>query len=552
MKKLISGIMLLALAVCSCAKLDVYEFRGAPVNAKGEHAIVFNGHKTLTKATAASTAGNGYDNFALFTWNSIGDTIMKPFLVFATSAGEYDYVDGNLGQTLQYFKRVADNYSFIGVIPTTHTMVLDSCAVKVSAIQSFTVDDARVTGTLAADSDEEFLWVYKNVEKADYVNTVVLPFEHGNAVIYLGFKSDRNDTRLLDYVPGTPAVPATPDINDTTDTWFNLKRSSGNVDGSATKLKGPGESTYTDNAELPAALVAEIKSYYSVDGSAAGDYDLHMGASVWPSSTIKQLRIVKDIPAAYRMPCEIGSTGIIVDFFDGFKYLKDNGYDIQPRTSGGKPAVWDYVLIDAFVNGTAYTVVGLNATGTNYSAPNYTIDVTPGTPAVPAVPGIDGVRLFTADSTEVYCKHIAHTLTADATISPAGLAYSNRVADSVAVTYSLPANDTLNTGAKFSPTTFYAVPGDENLNFLVVKLSYTYAGVTAYDVRVPIKLPAGGLQCGKYYKYTINITSTGNGTNDPNEATDEKDEIIIEGNPVITVVANFTDYTEGADETITI
>ena len=36
---------------------------------------------------------------------------------------------------------------------------------------------------------------------------------------------------------------------------------------------------------------------------------------------------------------EMYTTGIVMDFFDGFKYLKDNGYDIQPGNTGGKPDV---------------------------------------------------------------------------------------------------------------------------------------------------------------------------------------------------------------------
>ena len=84
-----------------------------------------------------------------------------------------------------------------------------------------------------------------------------------------------------------------------------------------------------------------------------------------------------------------------------------------------------------------------------------------------------------------------------------------------------------------------------NFNFIVVKLSYIYKGITAYDVRVPIHLPDGGLQPGKYYKYELYITSTSNGTNDPDEASDEKDEILIEDNPVIQVKLIESGYTQG-------
>lgn len=554
MKKNFFFLMAIAIMIMSCVKdvesFSPYQYSRVPINSKGEYAIVFGDYNARTKATVGSNSGNGYDSFALYAWNSNNDTIMNPYTV-AYGANGYEY--DNVGtQELKYFKNTANYYDFIGVIPTTHNMVLENGVAKVDSIKAFSVDDNRRNGVnnITADSPEEFLYAYANAAKSDYNNIVTLPFKHGNAVIYIGLSSDRNDTEILDYAPGVAEIPAIPEVNDTTDTWVNLKRGT-NVDGSATKLKGPGESAYTDNVALPAELVNEIKSYYSINNGTPGDYDLHMGNSVWPSAEIRQLRIVKDIPAAYKITVEMYA-GVTMNFFNGWKYLKDNGYDIQPRTSGGKPAIWDYILIDAFVNGTAYTVVGLNY-GNSQSAPNYTIDVTPGTPGTPAEPALEGIRLFTADSTATeYCKHIAHTLVADANISANGVTYSNRTADSVVVTYSLPATTTLNNTAIWSPTTFYSIPGDENLNYLVVKLSYTYNGITSYDVRVPIKLPEDGLVAGKYYEYNLYITSEGNGTNDPAEARAEKDEIEIKENPVIQVTINVNDYEFGDSQKITI
>ena len=560
MKKILAficAVSALIAASTSCAKIEDPQNHGAAttrVNAAGEYAILFGERNSATKATVTTTAGNGYDEFSLFTWNSNGEMVMNPYLISATGTDAYAY-DETPGQELKYFSNAAASYEFIGVVPTTHTMTYNAGEVKVEGIVSFLVDDNRVTGTITADSPEEFLWSYKQVARADYGSTVALPFNHGNSLIYFGFSSDRDDTEIIDYVPAVPAIPATPEVRDTTDTWFNLKRSSGNVDGSATKTRtktGDTWGEYVDNYELPAALVAEIKSYYSVDGGAPGDYDLHLGASVWPSSEIKKLRIVKAIPAEYKLSCQIYTTDIVVDFFDGFKYLKDNGYDIQPRNSGGKPDVWDYVLLDAFVNGTAYTVVGMNATGSSYSVPEYTIDVTPGTPEVPGKDAISGVRLFTANSTPDYCTHIAHTTVADATITSAGMTYDNRTTSTDVVTFSLPATTTLSSAPKWSASTFYAVPGDTDLNYLVVKLSYIYNGITTYDVRVPIELPAGGMVAGKYYKYEIYITSTGNGTYDPDEATADEDDIEIINNPVISVKLVDAGYTEGADQKITI
>lgn len=579
---LIAAISFLMIAT-SCVKIDDTFDNRIPTNPKGEYAIVFsNSNNRNTKAVVNSISGTGYDSFSLFSWNSINDTIMKPYLVEADNEASYKY-DVIPNQELKYFKKVANWYDFIGVIPTNKTMTLTDGNVKVEGLTSFIVDDKKVeqavnlTDTLywktglAVDSPEEFLWAYKRVSKEDYGNTVELPFNHGNALVFIGFSSDKTDTKIIDYAPGTPEVPAVPEVRDTTDTWVNLKRGS-NVDGSASRTAtktGDTWGSYVDNFEIPAALVAEIKSYYSINGGDPGDYDLHMGNTAWPSAEIRTLRVVKNIPAAYKITYEIPNVGTI-DMFNTLKYLEDNGYKMTYKISGGKPDIFTYPIIDMFVNGSSYTVVGFNfGVSTIYSAAaagnipsvEYTINVTPGQPAQPGKPALEGVRLFTADSLglnnvpvdTLYCVHVPHTTTADATISSAGCSLSNREVSKEAIVFSLPWKSTiLSSTPNWSATTFYSLPGDENLNFLVVKLSYTYDGVTTYDVRVPIKLPDGGLIPGKYYKYDIYITSTGNGTNNPDEARDEKDEILIEDNPVISVKLIDAGYTQGDERRITI
>ena len=150
--------------------------------------------------------------------------------------------------------------------------------------------------------------------------------------------------------------------------------------------------------------------------------------------------------------------------------------------------------------------------------------------------------------------HILHTKTADATVAT-GLTFDNRVAVTDSIQFSLPGvvvpAGTTEAQAVYSPTTFYAIPGDAGLTHFVVKVSYTYKGTTVYDVRVPLALPAAGLEAGKYYKYIINITSIGNGTNDPDEANNEKDDIDIVNNP-IQVTTTITDYENGHTQIIKI
>lgn len=544
MKRNLILLMMIIASVISCEKADR---SGSLIkNTNGEYAILFRSQST--KAVATTISGNHYDDFSLFTWNSNGDLVMNPYLVKASGVGEYQYDEVD-GQELKYFKRTADNYYFLGIIPSDHTMSKSGDEVTVEDLVSFTVDDNRASGTIEADSKEEFLFGSKTVPRVSYGSPVLLSLNHGNAILWLGFKSDRDDTQILDYVPRVQGVPA---YSDTTDTWINLKRGS-NVDGSATKLKGPNETSYTTATPLPTSLVNEIKSYYSINSGDPGDYDLHMGSSVWPSNEVRQLRIVKTIPTAYKMNVETPN-GTVVAVFDGFKYLKDNGYEIKPADSGGKPDVWNYVLIDAFVNGSAYTVVGLNATGVSYSNPNYTIVEHP---EVPSMPGLPGTRVFSADrqlgiDSKYHYIHKAHTTQANATLTlgESSINWSNRLTSSDAIVFALPAMTTLES-TKFSPSTFYAIPGDPDLNYLVVKLSYVYNGTSVYDIRVPIKLPDEGLVAGKYYRYTINITSISDGGTTQSNALDEKDEIDTANYP-IEVIIQPSQYTEGANEIIVI
>lgn len=580
MKKITKIMLILALALCSCAKFENVPNGTLPVNANGEYAIVFSAHRDATKASASSINGNGYDNFSLFTWNTINDTIMNPYIVTAVGGGDYDYENSSLNQELKYFKKNADSYSFLGVIPTTHNMTLSNGVVKVDTLKAFTVDDSRVTGTITADSPEEFLWAYKDVAKANYNGNVTLPFNHGNSLVFIGFKSDRDDTKIIDYVPGTAGTPAIPGTDDTvTYTKKTTKFIDELVAGSEVQVAigfyGANSpkltetqpnplyvgSDNTSNGWLAKTWLLSIKDavnaqfvYYrlnSVVNSTSKTETTEDWESAASNKNIFMMKLADGVDKAeFAAGNDVFWNALVAhetDWFGGSPKISFKQMFAQAYADG-----WRVVRINVSDANANQVLVFLSS---NIETSTQVCTITPGTPEIPAVPGVDpieGVRLFTADSTDVYCKHIPHTLVADANISASGCEYVNRVADSTVVTYTLPATTTFGSTAVFSPTTFYAIPGDANLNFLVVKLSYTYNGDTVYDVRVPIKLPAGGLQAGKYYKYTINITSTGNGTNDPSEAKNEKDEIVIENNPVIHVIANFNDYSEGADETITI
>ena len=395
---LISGIILLS----CCAKIEDLTLS----NSKVEEIAFTTKNGVATKAIVENTVMQ--DHFGVYgyvvpgTYSVNGGYLMKN--------AEYEET-GNAANGAHYYWPKSDNNDGIDFIFTSYSKfdnnvewVNDTLKVNIPALTQSLIDDP--------DGFDDVLWAqsaynhHQNGNVGAEHERVVLNFKH--ALSWLQFRGEVENANVKwvkvkqisfgEYVPGTPGVPAVdpiPAYNDTTDTWMNLRRSS-NVDGSPTRTSTDGGATYVDNFEIPAALVAEIKSYYSINNGTAGDYDLHMGNSVWPSAEIRQLRVVKDVPAAYRMPVEMTSGDVIV-FFNALKYLEDNGYKMTYRISGGKPAIFDYPIIDLFVNGTAYTIVGFNFgvsnvydanVGGNVPAINYTIVEHP---EVPGVPGVDPV-----------------------------------------------------------------------------------------------------------------------------------------------------------------
>jgi hypothetical protein len=576
----------------SCVKIDYTNGNRIPTNNKGEYAILFS---QPTKAQITSTSGTGYDSFSLFAWNSINDTIMKPYTVNASGANAYQY-DQVSGQELQYFKNVADSYDFIGVIPTTHTMTLKDGEVSVKDVVSFSVDDSRAEMTvnltdtlywsagLAAESPEEFLTAYKNVVKADYASSVDLPFKHQNALIFLGFSSDRNDTELIDYVPGNPGspfIPGTPDTETYTSktTKFIDELVAGNEVQVAIGFYGVGSpqltktnpnplyvgSDNTGNGWLAKTWLLSIKDavnaqfvYYrlnQVNNSTSKTVTTEDWESAASNKNIFMMKLADGVDKA---AFAAGN-----DVFWNALVAHDEG-TADPWVGGSPVDSFKNMFVQAYADG--WRVIRINVSdananqvlvflSSNIEKTTQVCTITPGTPdttAVPATPAIEGVRVFSANSTPDFCTHIPHTTVADAVISSTGVVLNNRTTSDNVINFSLPATTTLSSTPVWSPSTFYALPGDTNLNYIVVKLSYTYNGVTVYDVRVPIDLPSGGLQPGKYYKYELYITSTGNGTNDPGEATTEEDEITIANNPIIGVRLVDDGYTQGDERRFTI
>ena len=499
---IVSAFLLFA----GCAKVESPYSNQIPVNSKGEYAITFTKVPATRASVAAWSTFNGYDKFQLFTWNA-DDAIMNPFKVEGTS-NEYKY-DGIGSQTLQYFKKQYDAYNFIGIIPEDASATLTDTTVTVTGVESFVVDDKRVETDIVADSPKEFLYAQTAVAKADYGHNVTLPFKHGNALLKLSFKSDKSDTELLDYVPErTTPGSTTPNKQESIlagTGWARTSTAVGTVitqddidyiNGLFTYNSGL-TFTYGDGVEIP-----------NTQGYITGYFQEAEG--------IKDYLISK-------YPTLAGSSDTFMNSFANF-------YLIHIEKNGNEVCGWFYN----------------KKKGATSSVTTYTETTTPGA----TIPAIEGIRVFSADSTTTGLVHIAHTLNAKAVVTPVTFTWEDRVAATDSIQFSLPATTVL-ASEQWSPTTFYAIPGDTDLNFFVVKFSYKYDGTTVYDVRVPLKLPVGGLVAGKYYHYIINITSTGNGTNNPTEAETGKDDIDIVDNPIVVTVST-TDYTEGTTTTVTI
>lgn len=514
LKKIFSGLLFLALMVSCTQEIEIFPQYVLPgtTNSLGQSAITFSGYSSnarqMTRAVMNSASGTGYDDFSLYVWTKDSTVINNWHTQWVT--GGWTYVNVEPNQYLKYFDNFVNQYNFIGIIPQT-TSSLSNGSVTLG-VESFVTTNENNT-------PKEFLYATTSVLKADYTQGATMNFLHGNAKIYLKFISDDVNTQIIDYSPVTQG---------SSETHFNIKKNS-NLILSA--------SNYNSTNYIPQALINEIKSYYSIDGGTAGDYDIKT-----MDSGTHTLKVVKDIPNEYKMSCDMGNTGEYFEFFNGFKYLQDNGYNVTLN----KPDVINYILLEGYVNGTAYTFAGLNfgvASGTVNSKPITTTVQPSGKEGIVVLPAVS------ANNTGSDAVLSTYPTKANVTVSLDGLNWNitetNNILQFDKPTLNISSN-TVNSAIS-SPSVWYNLPCNNSNVGYTIKLSYIYKGVTIYDSRVFIPTSECQWVPGKYYTYVIQIKGRGNGHSEPNDV-DGEDPVVSSpdaNNEIKLFLVEFTPYSDG-------
>jgi hypothetical protein len=590
------------LAMMACSKTEIFivdrydgyvvnpywGYTYVPQNSAGDYGIVFGNYAPGTKATSnggvlVGPGACGYDSFDVYAYKNGTDAIMNPYTVtWDESTSSWTYVNGT--QELQYFDRNSTNYDFIGVI-SDKASAYNAGNVEILEVESFLDNSDELT------TPGELLWSGTQVAKANYANPVQLTFNHANAKMYIGFASDRNDTEIVDYVPGnpgSPAIPGTPDTETYTSksTQFIDELVAGGmaqvcigfVGANSPKLTagnpttlyvGVNNATYNFYAKDWLLSIKDAVNsqfvYYRLDQVANSTSKTETTEDWESASSNKNIFMMKLADGVNATDFANGN-----DAFWSALVAHDEG--TADPWFGGSPAVsFKSIFQKAYDEG--WRVIRINVSDTNANQvlvflannSNTTTQVctiTPGTPDIPAVPataGLEGIRVFSVDADPVDGKFIVadYTTKANASISTSDCVLTVAEADdevlefgkpSGAVSYFATYSDVVVANSTFSPTTFYALPVANPAEGYVIKFSYTYNGVTYYDARVNLPAADTDFAQGYYYKYVIYITSNTNGTTDPNEADADKDEVDTSKSPIKFNVTVAT-YGQGVEKT---
>ena len=326
-----------------------------------------------------------------------------------------------------------------------------------------------------------------------------MTFNHGNARMFIGFASDRNDTEIIDYVSNT---------------YYNAKNNS-----NVWLRAGFSSPTITDED------IAYINSWYECS-------EATWPTSSGPSWTFKMKN--QEIPAAYKTTVAVGQENY--DFFDAYKYLSSK-YTLGGLRDWGDPLQDGWIILHMDKPSTSYRGYFFNPWAST---------------SAPVVQELEGIRVFSVDDSGTNNVHAAHVVTADAVIQTTGDAtFSNTTSNTDVIIFDEPSGAVAmspNTNIAWadgtpSPTVRYAIPMD-NTGY-VVKFSYKYNGVTYYDARVLIPTANADFQQSKDYTYIIYITDKTNGTTDPGEAFTDQDEVDTSQKAITFSPVDFGDYTSG-------
>lgn len=529
--------LLVFLSLAACVKIDINLCESCTTPTDG--AIVFSNYSPATKAEAGvGPNAIGYDHFTVYGFKD-ETAIMDPFQVeWQTNKWVYEGIGT---QELQYFNKNSTNYSFIGVI-SDKTPGRTDRVVDVEGVESFQTDDEM-------NSPKEFLYTQKIVTPAQYNQPVSLVFNHANARMHIGFASDRNDTEIVDYVSGFTGTPGT--LTTEHAKMFDLLAEGKRVGYGLTKFQGDehgeyrgytgnyfninpyqGGLSYITNERL-AELMPLVNAQFVYT-----DADCNL-VDHWEYGVDKKdkmfLKFADGVNAAEFIA---GNDAFWTNLTDAEKVGLQNHHDSGCRI----------IRIDRLPDGNYF------AWGESYGLVQSTTDrdFKVMTGSTVGIPDLEGIRVFSVDDSGEHNIHLAHVDAADAHVSVTGTPTFDNLSTSTNVMLFSHPNGAVaqvdNTSivwadATPSPTIRYALPVG-NTGY-VVKLSYRYNGTTYYDARVLIPTVSAAFAESKDYTYVIYITDKTNGTTDPNQAYEDKNEVDTSQKAIVFSEITFENYTSG-------
>lgn len=503
------------LCFASCARIwedrdiQIVNIYGGSEQAQcvSDGSIRFGNYVPATKAMAGlGPNGVGYGNFKIFGFAD-ESVFMDPFNV-EWQGNEWIY-EGIGSQELQYFNRDVTQYDFIGIISDQAPTRTDK-TISVENVEAFETTDPM-------NSPKEFLYTQKSVLPAEYGQYVTLNFNHGNARMFIGFASDRNDTKINDYTPYTPGTPGVDAWDEVIDVvTYEMTATTVPAQGPAIADIGiTDEDIDYVNSKYTAS---KGFSNYATNNVITGPLDENMWTYLvgkYPTLSTATLN---------NWASNVGNANMRLIHID-----KTGAYD-------------------------TYVGVWVNVQNVNWSA-GTTTQTTIHHDAIPAVPasGIEGIRVFSVDDSGTPITHKVHTVSATAHVTATDLTWDNVSSTSDVISFEKPAGivaQAANTNIAWadatpSPTVRYALPV-ENTGY-VVKFSYTYNGVNYYDARVLIPAVSANFEESKDYTYIIYITADTNGTTDPDQADRDKDEVDTTQKAIVFSEVSFSNYVSGGN-----